>query len=1166
MKSSHPLHAKRIAALALGISWWAMPLPGIGATDLADTPLANTPAATILPNIMFILDDSGSMDRNYMPDYITGSYCRGTGTSLDNCSEGMPPFYASAFNRVYYNPLINYTPPLDASNNPKTSYTTWTDVPKDGYGIQSTSKTNLTTSYPEKVACKNSGDDVYSANCKSLLDASNNYSYPDATYDNIKTKYGAPFYYTVKVEWCKNQATSGPKFGKSGTCQARKDATYKYVRYYDWQRVDIIPSVTSYTGPNSTTRSYSDEMTNFANWYAWYRTRMQMMKTGVGQAFADMRGTPNTTDAADKNYFHARVGFTTISEKGVTDGSKYLAIGNFDSGQKSTFFTRLYASDPSSYTPLRGALMKAGRIYAGKVGGDPIQYSCQRNFTILSTDGYWNTDEETSSYGPYKEDASTLVGDQDGNAPVPSYDKLKKENTLADVAYYYYHTDLRPGTCTKCTNNVPPAGTKANEDDVASHQHMTTYTIGLGVDGNLVFEDNYRSSNTGDYAAIMQGTKNWPNPLDAEDEDRIDDLWHAAVNGRGTYFSARDPDSLVKGLKTALGAMESKSGSGAAAATSNLEPTLGDNFMYIANYRTVKWDGELSAHTIDVGSGSIATSPTWQAGTTLEAKIAGDGNSDTRTIYTSSGSALKPFLWTNLTTAERAYFDNTKLSQYAEWSADQKAAATGEKMVNYLRGQHRHEDQTRPDGFGTYYRLYRDRERTLGDIVHSQPVYVQKTHYQFTDPGYDAFKSSVESRPGTVYVAANDGMLHAFDSTTGQERWAYLVPMAMPELWRLADNDYSTNHRFFVDGPLSVSDVKIGSSWRTILVGGMGKGGRGYYALDITDPTSPSLLWTFSANDDPNVGYSYGVPIITKVNGNWSVLVTSGHNNVPEGTKYTSANGKGYLFVLDAATGTVTQTISTNSGSVANPSGLARINVKVDAFLSDNSSVMAYGGDLNGDMWRFDFASGTASKVIALGSNQPITAAPEIAVIKEHTVLMFGTGKYLGQADLTNNNTQAIYAVKDKVTEATSTSELISAGSSTAIDWDTGGGWYYTLPETGERVYLEAQLYVGTLIVASVIPEATECSPGGYSKMYFFNAVDGTAIGTSGLSVTFTSPVVGITVVKLTGGVRVYGVTADGAIPSATSMPIYEGSPPGENPPLPGESGRRIIWRELLVN
>ncbi|WIM05566.1 MAG: PilC/PilY family type IV pilus protein [Candidatus Nitricoxidivorans perseverans] len=1159
--------SRTLAAAALGASAFLAAAPaGAAETDLSNLPLANATTVDILPNIMFILDDSGSMDWNYMPDYVNdGSYCRSTSNDLTSCREGDPPWYASAFNKVYYNPMVNYTPPKNADGTSKTSYTTWTAVPVDGYGIQFSGTINLTTSYPERVACDNAGDDVDNPSlCKSEIDSSNAYSYPTSTYNNVKTKYGAPFYYSVTVEWCSARETSGsglPRFGKA-PCQSKKTITYQYPRYTNWSRVNITPATTSYPGPNGTTRTYAEEMTNFANWYAWYRTRMQMTKTGVSQAFVNIRGTPNAGDPDDKNYFHARVGFTTINYTGTDDGSRFLAIGNFDTSQKNTWFTRLFAINPSGYTPLRQALVKAGRIYAGVIGTDPIQYSCQRNFSILSTDGYYND----SSTDANKMDGSTDVGDQDGDSACstikrPSCDKLKKSNTLADVAYYYYHTDLR----SSMDNNVRPTGTNTDIDDIATHQHMTTFTIGLGVDGTLAYQDGYKTSTSGDYYNIVQGTTNWPNPGSGDDQ-KIDDLWHAAVNGRGTYFSARDPESLVNGLASALGAMESTTGSGAAAATSNLQPTAGDNYIYIANYRTMNWDGELSAYTIDLSSGVISSTATWQAGALLNAKIGTAGDTDTRAIYTWAGPGIKLFNWSTLSVTEQAYFNNNQLSQYADWSVDEKAAATGSLLVNFLRGQSRYEDQDRVASFGTYYRLYRDRENTLGDIVHSQPVYVKAPLYGFADSGYTEFKNTQSGRAGTIYVAANDGMLHAFDGASGQESWAYVPPMMLKNMWRLADRDYATNHRFFLDGPVAVSDANVGGGWKTILVGALGKGGRGYYAMDITNPATPQPLWNFTVDNDPNVGYSYGTPMITKLaDGTWVVLVTSGYNNVPESGLYPTADGKGHLYVLNAATGAVLKDIPTGVGNTGYPSGLARINIKVPNFELDNTALAAYGGDLYGNMWRFDLEAGSASLVMSTGSDQPVTAAPELAEIDGKTVLFFGTGRYLGQTDLDDARTQAFYAVRDDGSSTVGTADLVqqilSGDSITAndVDWNTSYGWYFNLPSP-ERVHLDAQIYFGSVIFATTLPSATECQPGGSGKLYIVDYRDGSDVDGAPVVYSYQSPIVGITVAKLPGGTPViYGITADGGVPQGTPPTLPIGSGSGS-----ASTGRRVMWRELL--
>lgn len=1207
-----PPRGLRAMLATLGLSLIAALQPaGAGPTELADIPLANATTTSILPNIMLDLDNSGSMVFPYMPDYVRfqstltfNAACRGpnSNNTLVVCETGDAPYFASGFNSIYYNPAIRYVWPVKADGTRKadhkgrTSYgSPWNLVASDGYGVQEIEDTSsqqpsttpceprvasgncpvftknatvdLTDEYPERVWCKSSNDVYPGNNCKTEVDSNGAYLYPNGTYKVLKKVSGAPFYYNVSVEWCKTADNSpNQNFGKAGTCQEKRDATYNKVRYFNWSRVDITSSTVfptkaaTRTDCAGATCTYAEEMENFATWYAWYRTRTQMTKTAIGHSFKDVRGTPVDNDPTDENYLHARIGLTTINNPIV------LNIANFDTAQKSSFYDQLYDFVPKGGTPLRTSLDSIGKMYSGVTTtySDPVEYSCQKNFAILATDGYWN-------------DSFSSIGDVDSGSGVslPSRDGLKSASTLADVAYYYYHTDLRTSCASGtdvCTNNVAPSGSNATVDDVAQHQHMTTFTIGLGVDGTLNYDPAYKTSTSGDYFNIKQGSINWPKPS-SNQPATIDDLWHAAVNGRGTYFSTQNPSALETGLRKALASIDSSSGSGAAAATSNLQPTAGDNFIYVATYRTLKWDGDVSAYTIDLSTGAIAATATWQAEPSLRGKIGTGGSTDTRTIYTANGNVRTTFTSGSggLTAAQLALFDTTKLSQYTGWSAAQKTAASSASLVNYLRGQDRNEDQDRDTNYGAYERLYRDREKVLGDIVHAQPVYVKVPPYKFRDAGYSAYKSANSARSPTLYVGANDGMLHAFDGANGQERWAFVPPMVMPEMWRLADANYSTQHRFYLDGPLTVSDGVIGSTWKTVLIGAMGKGGRGYYALDVTDPTDPRPLWSFTADDNPNVGYSYGTPYITKLgNGTWVAVLASGYNNVPEGGKYGAADGRGYVFVLDLATGAVIKTITTGVGTAANPSGLAKLNVKVAEFDFDNTALMAYGGDLTGAMWRFDLDAGTASKVADLGPGKPIMAAPEIAEVddKGTRAIYFGTGRYLGEGDLDDAGTQTLYGIKDDgSTTVTDHSNLIGqtlSGSGTTrtvtgndVNWNNKFGWFVDLPDTGERVTIDPQLYFGTLLFTSTVPSVSACQPGGYSWLYQLDFKDGGSVNANkAAGFKYTSPIVGMTVSKLPSGTPIiHVVTADGRKPDPIELQIAPASATG--------GAKRVLWREL---
>ena len=285
----------------------------------------------------------------------------------------------------------------------------------------------------------------------------------------------------------------------------------------------------------------------------------------------------------------------------------------------------------------------------------------------------------------------------------------------------------------------------------------------LGLNGTL--------SNPGDYSALVSGTKNWPNPIaysSNQDLKRIDDLWHAAVNGHGTdttggNFNAGDPDAVVAALGKALKSITAVVGSASAAATSNLQPVNGDNTAFIAQYKTQAWTGDVVARDIDVITGAISTTNDWSAQALLDTQ-------STRNIYTFGSTSgtyghRRAFTYTNLAlSSELGNFDPTALPQYSTWSLTQKTAATSSNLIDYLRGARTDEDQ----GTGTATDLYRQREHVLGDIVSAAPVFVRKPPFAYTDPGYASFLTAQANRAATVYVGSNDGMLHAFDATTGQ--------------------------------------------------------------------------------------------------------------------------------------------------------------------------------------------------------------------------------------------------------------------------------------------------------------------------------------------------------------------------------------------------------------
>ncbi len=1140
-----------------------------GTADLADRPLSSMANGTLVrSNLMFVLDDSGSMGDNFLPDTApTSNVCFGwVGSNL-----------------IFFDPNRNYPPPLnpDGTSKPDSSFTA---APGDGYrsgsgttdlsndnpetpsvvgatvGVPTTSVTSAVCGAKDSGACAIPAS-TSNANYDS---ASNTTTTVDTVYARISApgktcKNGVANSCSIQttVTTTKTQGDYGPflwatpKAGKDGSSCAGAD-------------FDVVRA------QNAT----AAQKQNYANWFTYYRTRMLAIRAGAGFAFARI----------DASRF--RVGFSKISEynNGGADGTGFLNIRDFDGGtQKTDFFTRLYGTSGSSTTPLRPALARAGRYFANKLSGqtDPMQYACQRNYTILATDGYWNE----SSIKHLDLNGNVGVGNVDAGASVarPMRDEANGgvgyADTLADVAQYYYTTDLRTTALGNCTGsvanqdvcaNIVPVDTKDNN----SAQHMTTFTMGLGLSGTLTYDKNYETQRSGDFYDIKQGTKVWPQPI-SNTVTAVDDLWHAAVNGRGSYYSAGNSSEMAASLVDALTRIDAATGSSAAAATSSLTPSAGDDWLFIPLYTTKTWDGTVNAFKIDTGTGAIINpgTPIWSASDRIKTQA-------TRTILFNNGSnTLVSFTEANLTTAGKVgNFQNLctvgaeKLSQCTTMDPTAKTKATAANLIDYLRGTTTYEQSANADAD----KVFRTRTGPMGDIVNGAPVYVKKSPMSLADAGYSAFVTSTASRQGVLYVGANDGMLHALkvandpnDATGGTELWAYVPSMVMSNMYLLADAAYESKHRFFVDGAPVVGDVYDGTNWRTILVGGLGKGGKGYYALDITDPASPKALWEFSTDSD--LGYSYGNPIITKNKaGRWVVMFTSGYNN---------ASGVGYLYVVNAVTGALVDAsskIATVGGTPGTPSNLGKINAWVD---DDTLAVASrvYGGDMLGNVWRFDFDDnyglpGKESMLLGqTGSNQPITTKPVLTEViygnYKYPIVSVATGRYLGTTDVGDTSLQSIYTFKDDLTVTGLGALRSNAGmvqqtlkpdrsglvAGATINWGTQKGWYVDLSLTaGERVNVDFDQQLNQLIVASNIPQPTVCSPGGTSWLYYLDVGSGKPL----LTYSSTTLVAGITtIVSSTGKLLTLVQQVDGKnISRAGADPVNV--PPG--------TLRRTSWRELM--
>lgn len=1110
--------------------------------DISAVPPATLTSSTVRANLMFILDDSGSMDNQFIPDDVTNDSAR-------RC------FAYSGHNYIYFDPTFTYTPPVDSSNTPMAN-ANFGGVYTDGFTPTGTTldlsdhanlisastalNSSTTTSTAGPAVCGKKTDSACSTTAPSnvVTTTTTNGITTTTTVAVTKTRGNAsPLTCGNTANSCTLTTTTTTTVGLTGkpywvtlNASAANDCTdANYTPVYD---------ATSLT---------ATQKQNYANWFQYYRRRMMMMRTAAGKVFA----------AIDATRF--RVGFSTISNTGVADNSDFLNIADYDyapaSGptQKSNFFTHLYGQAPGGSTPLRPALVKAGKYFANKAASqtvDPMQYSCQRNYTLLSTDGYWNTAAEPSQpkYLPTQLDNTTEIGDQDGvlaTSPRPKYDSTGSKNSLADIAKYFYDIDLRTPALNNCSGSVSGQNVCVNKnpkpgDTSPLQQNMTTFTLGLGVPGVFNYQSNYDSATSGDYFDIVAGTKNWPDPQSSTNgvyantgntvTSRIDDLWHAAVNGGGRYYSARNPDQLVAGLTDALSKITAETGASSSAATSTLRPVAGDDWVFLPSYETKTWVGDISAYhfTVDATTGavSVTNAAVWRAAD----KLASQTSRSVKFFDSASTNNLKDFTYANLPASLQANFNNLclggayKLSQCAGLTTTARSRVTGTNVVAYLRGDKQYE-MFQPLADDQVFRSRQNKSGAwtpLGDVINASPAYVRAPPFKYVDAGYAAFRAAKASRDAVVYVGSNDGMLHAFKVADGSEMWAFVPTLMMPNLYNLADKAYENAHRYFVDGNPVVADVFDGTNWRTILVGGFNAGGRGYYALDVTDPTSPKGLWEYTEAD---LGYTYGDPVVAKNKaGTWIVAFTSGYNN-------TAGDGNGHVYVLNAVTGVpigskidTMVSVGVKAGSVTTPSNLGKINAWVDD-PTDNTAKRFYGGDMLGYVWRFDFDDNVAPAgneafmlgraLDALNNPQPITVSPLLSELgsgaSKFALVTVGTGRYLGQSDLGDTKIQSLYSFKDKLdttslgvlrNNAAMVQETMDANhvqSSTAtIDWTTSVGWYIDFNRSsGERVNVEMDLQLGVITLATSVPTPTPCSPGGTSWLYFFGVESGKILGST---------------------------------------------------------------------
>ncbi len=606
----------------------------------------------------------------------------------------------------------------------------------------------------------------------------------------------------------------------------------------------------------------------------------------------------------------------------------------------------------------------------------------------------------------------------------------------------------------------------------------------------------------------------------------------AIANAGGTFtaYMADDPATLQTAFDAIFSDILAKAGASSSAAT-NSTSLSANSYVYQARFNSGDWSGQLLAKEIST-AGIINPVPTWDAAVQLAAKTATSRAILTYGRDTSDGI---PFRWSNIA----GLTDTTAMDAL---NADYLGSADGNGSfrVDFLRGG---------TGSGTSTAFRSDRNGKLGDVIHSTPYYVGVPSAGYNDAdmaGYLAFYTAQASRTPIIYSGANDGMMHGFNASTGEEVLAYIPQEVFPNLSRLTALGYGSTvpHQYYVDGSPAVADAYINSNWKTVLAGGLNAGGQGVYALDITNPGSFSeanaaniVLWEFTDEDDADLGYTYFEPVknqltnqsaqIAKMaNGKWAVIIGNGYNN-SDADGHASATGHAYLYILYIEQGTDgvwTPTtdyikIDTGVGSTATPNGLATP-TPIDKD-GDGDIDTVYAGDLEGNLWKFDVSSSTpgnwglaltASKPLFTAKDssnnpQPITSAPLVTTHPHGGFLVsFGTGKYIELADSSSTATQSVYGIWDEEAHVNSRSSLqeqtvintqtltgieYRVNSDNAVNYPTKKGWFFDLPETGERIDVNPVIRDGRLVYVSRTPTTVACESGGKSWVMEFDYLTG---------------------------------------------------------------------------
>lgn len=789
----------------------------------------------------------------------------------------------------------------------------------------------------------------------------------------------------------------------------------------------------------------------------------------------------------------------------------------------------------------------------------PIEYRCQKNYAVVMTDGEPSSDSGTldaAAQTGYNTDIKTSGQDADG----VSWDDGSNNNKwkIQNVVTYTIGLGLENNLLKRAplVNRVNVTKSNISNNTIKLEDHglqtgdyleivsgaPTSFTNGNFYYAAVVDKDHFKlagTSRSGD--STSTSTNNKQKAFDCANGGSTSTSGPCLTvaggsgtmvisTGPGKSFFSFTPEQLAQDLGSVFNSINNLTSSASSVST-NTKQFSGEAgekaLVYQAKFNTEDWSGEVVAYPIVQVNGKVTVDTSegapyeWSTKSTL--RTAADRPSSKMYTWNRTEKTAKTLTWANLD---------------AQQQASLGGAATGANVISWLQGNH-------VGGMRSH-----SSKGLLGDILNSDPIflsYLNQNYDRLPTAGstgadeYEAYVEASKSRTPMIYVGANDGMLHALDASTGKEKMTFL-PAAIFRDWNDLNNngiddDGAANrenkllnltspnydHRYFVDGSLTVGDAYVGGSWKTYLVGGLGRGGRSVFAMDVTNPDSYStstIKWEFT---DPDLGYSYGAPIIARLaNNKWYAIFPNGLD---------SNGDKARVFMVNLADEDDVIKLEANTPN-GQENGMMAVQVKLN---SERTVTDIYAGDMLGNIWKFDVynengtpldltddtanLSPSAVKLFTAASGQAITGGIRIGNHPDGlgSLIFFGTGKYFEVQDNIFNassvpQVDSFYAVLDNgtstgITQAQLQKQTFSMSgpnlrtSTQTVTSYTGAGskmgWYIDLlnganGKQGERVVSTPVLYGGRVIFTSIIPlSGGTCGGEGSSWLNELDALTG---------------------------------------------------------------------------